>query len=154
MKADINREIKRNLVINCPKNVIDDYRILCFDTYKNLNILAMFNYSNFFKVVLAKLKSKYLAEFSELHTPSVSELNFYSKRKQVNPLTNSYNKKEELNTLTIRLSEGEIQDFYLVLHNVYINCFQEKYTTFSASIFFQLILDDIKSFHYDISELL
>lgn len=145
---------KKNIVITCPKNLADDFRILCFESYKNLGILSFFNYSSYFKACIKKLEDNFIVAYDKISTPDDNDLKFYSRRKQVNPLTNKYAVNDDINTLTFRLDQENINLLYALIHTIYINKYSKIYPVFSVSIFFQLVLQDIKEMNFEIKDLI
>lgn len=145
--------MKKNIVINITSQTADDFRNHVWDNYKENNLSRVFNYSNYFKLVikhLFEIKKKQYTNFIEVISPD--NISFLKRKKQINPRTNNYYSYND--TLTFRLSLEDIDKLYCIAFNTYVNEYQNNFDSFSISIFFEEIYHEIKKLNFSETQLL
>lgn len=140
---------KKNIVILANKLIVDDFKVIAFEFYKQNNMLSLFSWAHFFTIALKNIEVEYQKKYKKVIAPDADFLKFYQRKSKASNAHEFYN-LEDLERLTLAVEIQNIDLYYSLMHTFYINE-RSKLTSFSVSIYFYdfvALLKELKKIDY------
>ena len=143
--SEINKKTK-NLLIKADEEIINDFKIIAFDYYKNTKQLSLFSFRHYLSIVLFNLENDFASKYGTILEPDDDYLKFYKKRGNKAGIVNRDIKV--MGNISFLLPLKITSLYYKIMHTYYINEVSNL-PSFSISQFFYFITDYIKTAQID-----
>ncbi|MET3114849.1 hypothetical protein AAKU52_002589 [Pedobacter sp. CG_S7] len=131
----------KNLLIKADEEVINEFKIIAFDYYKNTKQLSLFSFRHFLALVLSNLETDFKAKYGSIEEPTEDFIKFYQKRG--NKASIESRDIKVMGNISFLFPINYADLYYRIMHTYYINEISHV-SSYSISQFFYFIVDYIK----------
>lgn len=132
----------KNLLIKADEEVINEFKIIAFDYYKNTKQLSLFSFRHFLALVLSNLETDFKAKYGSIEEPTEDFIKFYQKRG--NKASIEPRDIKVMGNISFLFPISYANLYYRIMHTYYINEISHV-SSYSISQFFYFIVDYIKT---------
>lgn len=134
-------KLTKTLFIKTDEELINKFKIISFDFYKEKNKISLHSYRHYLVVVLLNLEKHFKAVYGKIEEPDEEYVNFYKKKGR-----KALNRGEDvvISGINFLVSQKYSWLYFTLMHTYYIN---EKSSSpsYSISQFFEYIVSYIET---------
>jgi hypothetical protein len=142
----------KNLLIKADEEVINSFKVIAFDYYKNTKQLSLFSFRHYIALVLYNLEDDFKAKYGSIIEPDEDYLKFYQKRG--NKASIEDRDIKVMGNISFLLPLKYTSMYYRIMHTYYINEMSHV-SSYSISQFFYFIegyirTTELKNYEFNI----
>lgn len=137
-----NTKKTKNLCVKTDNALIDKFKVLSFEYYKENKRLGDYSYRHFMVLVLLNIEQKFIADYGMIETPDKDFYKFYTKRGTKALVDKGDNIVIGKLNFLMPLKYSEL--YFDLMHTYYIKN-KGGYRSYSISLFFEYIVEFIQT---------